>query len=118
MRHIEDGIQQAIIAYLRICCPQVIACAIPNGGYRNPREAARLKTTGVLAGIPDILIVGKAGQAYFLEVKAAKGKLSPAQKDIHAQLETLGAPIATVRSVDDVRAALREWGVQTRENWP
>lgn len=49
---------------------------IPNGGYRNPREAAHLKAQGVRAGVPDLFMpVAKNGHhGLFIEMKTAKGR--------------------------------------------
>lgn len=54
---------------------------IPNGGFRNPREAANLKAMGVRAGVPDLhLPVPKKNYAgLFIELKTNKGKASPEQ---------------------------------------
>lgn len=57
--------------------------AIPNGGYRNAREAARLKAEGVRAGVPD-LCVPVARPPYhglYIEMKVGKNKPSAAQRD-------------------------------------
>ena len=44
---------------------------IPTGGRRSPIEAAILKSLGVRAGSPDLLII-RAGQPVFMELKGAK----------------------------------------------
>jgi len=36
--------------------PGVKILAIPNGGYRHPNEAVKLKIEGVLKGVPDLFI--------------------------------------------------------------
>lgn len=52
--------------------------AIPNGGFRNKSEAARLKAMGVKRGVPDILLPVKRSlwSGLFVELKrpAAPGK--------------------------------------------
>ena len=49
---------------------------IPNGGSRNPREAANLKRQGVRAGVPDLCVpVAKGGyHGLYIEMKAGKNK--------------------------------------------
>ena len=115
MRRAEDTLQASIINYLRLVCPDLIIAAIPNGGKRGPAEAAMLKRTGMLKGLPDIVIVGYLGQSYWIEVKTAKGRLSPAQSAIALQMTTMGVPSAVCRSIDDVRVALAAWKIETRE---
>ena len=55
---------------------------IPNGGYREQREAARFKQEGVKAGVPDLFLpIPKNDYAgLFIELKRKKGgRISEAQ---------------------------------------
>ncbi len=56
---------------------------IPNGGFRNQREASNLKAAGVRSGVPDIHLPYPCGQyaGLFIELKVGKGKASDSQKD-------------------------------------
>lgn len=49
--------------------------AIPNGGHRDIRVAARLKEEGVKAGVPDICIpIARGGKhGLYIELKRRKG---------------------------------------------
>jgi hypothetical protein len=67
----EARIQAAIVEWVRIAAAGVLIFAVPNGGFRSKAEAARLKWTGVLAGIPDLVIIAPIGRAFFLEVPPA-----------------------------------------------
>jgi hypothetical protein len=111
----EARIQAAVVEWIRWCAPQVVVFAIPNGGLRGKAEAARLRWTGVLAGIPDLAVLAPVGKVFFLEVKAPDGGLSAEQREMFHQLVALGIDAAIVRSVQDVRMAFREWGIETRE---
>lgn len=67
--------------------------AIPNGGYRSKATAARLKATGVRAGVPDMCLAYPSGEYHglFVELKRADGGvLSPAQKIWIERLRLLG----------------------------
>jgi len=114
----EGRIQIAIIAWIRLCVPQVLAFHPANGGWRGKAEAARFKAMGVLAGVPDIVVIGPGAKAFFLEVKSPTGRLSDAQRDIMAVLGQLRTPFMTVQSIDDVRRAFAGWGIETREAAP
>jgi hypothetical protein len=115
-RNAEARIQgDEIVPFIRTVAPQVLLFHCPNGGYRTPAESARFKWQGVLAGIPDLILVLPGGRVRFIEVKTATGRLSPAQREIHGLLVALGSPPAVCRSIDDVRRALVAWGVVTRE---
>ena len=111
----EARIQAAVVEWIRWCAPQTVVFAIPNGGLRGKAEAARLRWTGVLAGIPDLAVLAPVGKVFFLEVKAPGGSLSAEQREMFHQLVALGIDAAIVRSVEDVRMAFREWGIETRE---
>jgi hypothetical protein len=55
--------------------------AIPNGGRRNPREAARLKQAGLKPGVSDICLpVARGGyNGLWIELKTGKNTLTPEQ---------------------------------------
>lgn len=56
--------------------------AIPNGGRRDPKEAAHLKRQGVRAGVPDLFLPVAAGSYHglFIEMKAGKNRATRAQE--------------------------------------
>jgi hypothetical protein len=64
----EARIQHSIVEYVRLVAPHVLIFAIPNGGLRTKTEAARLKWTGTLAGVPDLAIVAPGGRAFLIEL--------------------------------------------------
>jgi hypothetical protein len=70
---------------------------VPNGGSRNVREAANLKRTGVVAGIPDMLFLWK-GKTYAFEFKSEKGCLSDSQKAVHEQWKEHGVEVQIIRT--------------------
>jgi hypothetical protein len=83
---------------------------IPTGGWRSPVEAAIFKSLGVRAGSPDLLII-RAGQPLFMELKAPGCKLSPAQVECHAALQRAGARIEAVDNIDAALAVLGRLGL-------
>lgn len=56
-------------------------------------------------GMPDMLFIHN-GQAYFFEIKAAKGRVSRIQRHVIDKLRTSGAIVGVVRSVADVKQVL------------
>lgn len=88
-RHIEDDHQKALFEWAGLASFRIPGLknlfAIPNGGKRNPREAARLKAQGVRAGVPDIFLAyPKAGHSgLFIELKRpiVKGEAKPTVSD-------------------------------------
>ena len=83
---------------------------IPTGGWRSPIEAAIFKSLGVRAGSPDLLII-RAGQPLFLELKAPGRNLSPAQTECHDALRRAGATVETADNIDTALAFLARAGV-------
>jgi hypothetical protein len=116
----EHQIHASILKYLRAVLPHGwLVMHVPNGGSRNPIEGARMKALGVVAGWPDISIYGgghnSGGQAFFMEVKSAKGRLSNCQHQIIDRLKDMGFPVAVVRSIDDAQRLVAEWGLPSRQ---
>lgn len=111
----EARIQAAIVEWTRIVAPQAIVFAVPNGGLRSKAEAARMKWTGTLPGVPDLAVIADPGRVFFIEVKALGGAVSPAQREFMDRLAVVRAPCAIARSIDDVRRAFAVWGIETRE---
>ena len=114
-RNAEAQIQAAIVAWVRRVAPQTQCFSVPNGVYlANKRLAAFLVWTGVLRGVPDIIVLHKK-ETYFIEVKTETGALSSDQKDFFNWLERHDRPKLVARSITDVKAAFDRWGIETRE---
>lgn len=75
----EDSQQKALFCWISLnqrAYPLLMRCfAIPNGGFRNIREAAKLKAMGVRKGISDIMFPVPRGSWHglFIELKRLKG---------------------------------------------
>jgi hypothetical protein len=115
-RRDEARIQAAIVEWIRTVAPDLIAFHPANGGLRGKAEAARLKWIGVLAGVPDIVILGHGGQAWLIECKTIDGTLSAEQRAIRARCVALGIPFGIARSIDDARDLFATWKIETRES--
>ena len=115
-RNAEAKIQAAIVEWVRTVAPSTIVFAVPNGGLRTKSEAALLKWTGALAGVPDLILLAPSGRAFGLEVKTSEGRVSPKQRALMMQMNSIGVSTAVVRSIDDVRLAFDAWGISTRES--
>lgn len=110
----EAALQRAVAQLLDAILPSDATWfAIPNGGKRPKAEAAIMRSQGVKAGLPDLMILWQ-GRVHFIELKAPRGHLSPAQRLMIAQLRDAGAPTAIMRSVEGVLAAIEGWGIPTR----
>ena len=85
MKHLEDDLQATCIKWFDYQYPKLknLLFHVPNGGNRNVREAARLKSQGVRSGVADlILLIPKSNfHGLCIEMKSEKGKLSENQKE-------------------------------------
>ena len=86
----------------------------PNGEWRAPRAAAKLKAMGVLPGVPDLILLGPrtytTKHIYFLEFKLPGGKLSDAQEDFRVWAICRGSPYVVAYSQSEAFQAFNEWG--------
>jgi len=78
--------------------PRSIIFSIPNGGNRNPVEGMKLKATGLLSGVSDLIIIHRS-IVYFCELKTEKGYLSPSQHDFSARVTENGFQYKIFRSL-------------------
>ena len=110
----EDSLQRDVCQFLAVALPTgSMYFAIPNGGKRHAREAARMKGLGLRAGVPDLEVIHR-GRALFIELKAKRGVMSAAQRDMLRLLGFCGCPVLLCRSVPEVEAALLAAGVPLR----
>lgn len=110
----ESDIQSEFFEKIKLFFPKIpdkLCFAIPNGGSRNPIEAANLKRQGVKAGVSDVIIlIPKKGFASLcIEFKTATGKQSEEQKEFQRQVEACGSKYVIVRSVAEAIETLKEY---------
>lgn len=95
------------------------ACAVPNGGKRNAREAALMKAEGVEPGVPDWLCFapGRAaardhmcvGLAFEFKSPTGKGRMTDMQWWWRHALITRGWRVATVTSAAEAWAIVCDY---------
>jgi hypothetical protein len=107
----EVQLQRSLVEHLHWCAKSdVWFCHLANGGARTAVEGAVLKSIGVRPGAPDLLII-RAGQPLFLELKTPGRKLSPVQTECHDALRRAGATVETADNIDAALAFLARVGV-------
>lgn len=113
MNHIEDAEQAKLFDW---ACRSGIKplrwlFAIPNGGKRNIREAARLKRQGVKAGVSDVYlpVAMPPYHGLFIEMKRPIGsiKITEKQKEFIAAMETQGYRAVICRGADEAILAIK-----------
>lgn len=112
--HPEQDLQRAVVAFLHAVLPaNAFTLHIPNGGKRSKREAAIMVGLGVMAGAAD-LPVFYDGRAFMLELKSQRGRPSKAQERFAMTCHAANIPWKMARSIEEVEAALRSWGIPMR----
>jgi len=94
----EAHAQAKLVAYLRK--NSILFYHVPNGGYREKKEAWALKGQGVQPGVPDIVIPipRKPYHGLYIELKREKGGvISVAQQWWLKQLQIQGYAAGVVR---------------------
>lgn len=107
-RHEESKIQQAVVRWFRLQYPKYIIAAVPNGGYRNTKEAAIMQREGILAGFSDLMIIAQHN-VLFLEMKTKDGLQSDKQKEFQNKVSRLGFEYIICRSFEQSVLAIERW---------
>lgn len=97
----EDQLQASCFQWAWNQYPQTRLClaAVPNGGSRHRMEAAKLKATGVIAGVHDLFFYWN-GQLYWFELKVGYNKQSKEQKEFGEAMKKQGAICYEIRSLE------------------
>jgi hypothetical protein len=104
----EQAIQRAVFEHLRLRgAPNTFAYHAANGGARTAIEGAIFKSLGVVAGVPDVIIV-KDGTTYALELKADNGKLSETQHNTIETMRRAGAIVGVAVGIDQALEFLEQ----------
>jgi hypothetical protein len=139
MKRPEQALQINLVSALRLLLPEPwLVVHVPNGGGRSKAEAGIFKAMGVLAGFPDLLVIGPTNyltvsgaqrgdtNIIAIELKAphkmlksgkpskAKANLSDAQRDVIGALGQCGIPTLVVHSLPEAIDALKALGVPVR----
>lgn len=102
----EHQEQAALVSWFRRSFPGVRILAIPNGGVRNKATAARLKSEGVSAGVPDLFI---PAWRLWIEMKRTKGgATSPAQKGWIEYLRGVGYSVEVCRGAAEAMDVIKK----------
>lgn len=106
----EDFLQQQIFTWFNnnFCLkhhdPRYTIFSVPNGGIRNIKEAMKMKSTGLKAGVSDLIVVMK--EVIFVEVKTEIGTQSKKQKNFEKIITDLGYKYWIVRSLKEFQLCI------------
>jgi hypothetical protein len=109
----ETQIQQACVKWFYLQYPQYASMllSVPNGGFRNVREAIKLKREGQTNGVSDlILLVGKGDyHSLCIEMKSKIGVLSQCQKEWQIEALKHLNRYVIVRSLDEFMKIINDY---------
>lgn len=120
----ESPVHIAILDYLRATLPHGWRVKHTPNKPRSMQQGRREKRMGAIAGWPDLDIIGPADfppSIWFLEIKppivkgVRKEVPSEEQEKCHDALQDLGHPVKVVRSVEEVRQAVRDWRLPSND---
>jgi hypothetical protein len=108
----EHDLQVAVVIMLREEVPREICWyAVPNGEWRDPATARKLKDAGVRPGVADLIFQGH-GVSLAIELKKPLGgRQSPDQRGFQEIWTGAGGVYEIARSVTEVRVILKRHGM-------
>ncbi len=115
----EFRLQVAVVNHLKSAFKEVIWTAFP-GRPGNAKDGFMKKAMGVKPGVPDLLfwwqypcaVDKKLIQCAGIELKSAKGKISPDQNRFASYFTAIGGKFACCNTVRQVHDALKNWGLR------
>lgn len=111
----ESSEQKVLFRWLSIKYPEIRKCcfAIPNGGRRDVREAANLKSQGVTAGVPDIFCAiqrkSEGIGGLFIEMKVNKNSLTESQRVFSENVKKEGYAYRVCYSFEEASNAIESY---------
>ena len=111
----ESDLQAAVVHFLQAYLPPgSVFHHSPNEGNHKVQYRVKQKRLGVRAGWPDLEIFvqptwfreGVNWSPIFIELKTKTGRVSPAQKQVQADLAAANCPVEICRSVAAVQQFL------------
>jgi hypothetical protein len=110
---LERQIHISLVARLQLQCRKgIVFWHTPNGEVRDPRDAAKLKAMGVMAGVADLVFVfPNAAPLLFLELKRAKEKPSIYQNTFAMLMRRSGHHYELANGIDQAVEILQRYNV-------
>jgi hypothetical protein len=107
----EAALQRALLQHIEARGTGWLVWATPNAARRSPRLGAELKRQGLTPGVGDLSLLEPPQARYHeLELKSAKGRLSPAQRDRRDAVRAAGGTWEVAFGLDDALELLLQWG--------
>lgn len=115
MKENEHYLQCACFNWFNIEFPEAkgLLFAIPNGGYRDERTAAKLKAEGVVAGVADLFLAvanhGYNGLFIEMKTKDKSSRQRPSQREFQKRVERQNYKYIVCRTYEQFRDNLIDY---------
>ncbi len=111
-KNTEASVQSAIVQYLKAAYPNTLYCATAGGMKTSYTQAARMKATGYVRGVPDLLIFEPRGSFHglFIEVKKDEKQYpTKEQKEWVIELNKRGYSAYICKGFDHAKNVIDEY---------
>ena len=107
----EHELQTLCVKWFRLSYPGLMIVGIPNAAKRSKAERGRLLGEGMVSGYPDLSLLCPCGgySALFIEMKTAKGKLSPKQITVHTYLRANNYVVIVPRTFEEFVSGVEDY---------
>jgi len=109
----EAAFQTAVVDMLKAEAPPVLFHGTLNGAHMSMAQRMKMKRTGMMIGIPDLLIFEKSANGMFvglaIELKMPRGVVTEIQQQRHGEFFTRGWAVYVVRSFAEVTTIWRAY---------
>jgi len=108
----EASVQQAIVMYLQAQYPFALYCATAGGVKTSYLQAVRLKATGYVKGVPDLLIFEPCNGFHGLMIEVKRDSKSYATKEQKEWIEKLNErnyKAHVCKSFEDAKSAIDQY---------
>jgi hypothetical protein len=103
--------QAALVAWLLKEYPQLVFFSVPNEGKRTDFMKFHMKSTGLLSGVPDLILL--FDEPLFVEMKRTKGgTLSDNQKQVIAWIRASGYTVEVCRGFQEAKQKIQAFALQ------
>ena len=106
----EHMLQKACAKFLNHALPPDVWFTAIDHATRSAVEGQEKKARGVKPGLPDFMFKF-GGRTVWIELKTEKGRVQDTQESVRDVLERNGDEWHVARSIDDVEAILRGYGL-------
>jgi hypothetical protein len=103
--------QTALVAWLLKTYPNLVFFSVPNEGKRTDFMKFHMKQTGLLSGVPDLILLFDV--PLFVEMKRTKGgALSDNQKQVIGWIRAAGYTVEVCRGFQEAKQKIQAFALQ------